>query len=79
MTLYTERSNAQLTVATDCTISFSARSTNKDADLGKPRSTKIHLIAAQKFLSDVNGLSARNVDHGVCVTILRAIDMCKYL
>jgi len=35
MALYTERSNAHLTVATHCTAFFSARSKTKDADLGK--------------------------------------------
>jgi hypothetical protein len=38
---------------------------SKDADLLKCRATEIHLSAAQKFLSEVTGLFARNVDHGV--------------
>jgi len=79
MTLYTERSKAHVTVATDCTVSVKARSKSKDGDLLKRRATELHLIAAQKFLSKVTELSARNVDHGVCVTILHAIDSCKYL
>ena len=73
-----ERSNAHLTVATDFTVSISARSKRKDGDLGKRRGTELHLIAAQKFLSVVTGLSARNVDRGVCVTKLHAIDRCKH-
>jgi len=79
MTLNTERSDAHSTVATHCTLSFSAHSNSKLADLGKRRSTEIYLSAAQKFLSEITGLSARNADHGVCVTKLRAIDRCKYL
>jgi hypothetical protein len=79
MALYTERPNAHWIVATDCIVTFSARSKSKDADLGKRGASEVHLIAAQKFLSEITGLSARNVDHGVCVTKLRAIDMCKYL
>jgi hypothetical protein len=79
MALYTERSNAQLSVATDCTVYFSARIKCKDADLGKRRATEVHKFATEKFLSEITGLSARNVDHGVCVTKLRAIDRCKYL
>ena len=72
-----ERSNAHWTVATDCTVYISARSKSKDGDLGKRRASEVHLIAAQKFLSDVTGLSARNVDHGVCVIKLHVIDRCK--
>jgi hypothetical protein len=34
----------------DCTLSFSARSKNKDADLWKLRATEINLVAAQKFV-----------------------------
>ena len=79
MTLYTERSSAHLTVATHCTVSFSARSKSELADLRKRRGTEVHLSGAQKFLSEITGLSARNADHGVCVTKLRAIDRCKYL
>jgi hypothetical protein len=56
MTLYTERCNAYLTVATDCTLSFTARSNSKAADLGKRGVTEVHFIAAQKFLSEVTGL-----------------------
>ena len=41
--------------------------------------TELHLSATQKFLLEVTGLSARNVDHGVCVTKLRAIDRCRDL
>ena len=33
MALYTERPDARLTIATDCTLSFSTRSNSKDADL----------------------------------------------
>jgi len=40
--------------------------------------TKINLIASQKFLSEVTGLSAGNVDFGVCVTKLHAIDSLKH-
>jgi hypothetical protein len=71
--LYIERSSAHLTVAMDCTVSFSARSNKKDADLWKRRAIEFHLIAAQKFLSELTELSAWNLDHGVCVTKLRAI------
>jgi len=39
----------------------------------------VHLSVAQKFLSEITGLSARNVDYDVCVTKLLAIDMCKQL
>ena len=35
MALYTERPNAHLIVATDCTAFCSARSNSKDADLEK--------------------------------------------
>jgi hypothetical protein len=79
MALYTERSHAQLTIATDCTVSFSAHNNNTFAGLAKRRAAEVHFIAAQKFLSEVTGLSARNVDHGVCVTKLLSIDRCKYL
>jgi hypothetical protein len=68
MTLYTERSSAYLIVATDCIISFSARSNSKLADLEKRGGTEIYLIAAEKFLSMVTGLSTQNADHGVCMT-----------
>ena len=68
MTLYTERSSAHLTVATHYTVSFSACSNSKLADLEKRGGTEIYLIAAETFLSVVTGLSTRNVDHGVCVT-----------
>jgi hypothetical protein len=40
MTLYTERSSVHLIVATDCTVSFSARSNSKLADLKKRRARK---------------------------------------
>ena len=40
--------------------------------------TAVHLIAGQKFLSEVTGLSARNVDNGVFMIKLRAIDRCKH-
>ena len=40
--------------------------------------TEVHLNPAQKFLPEITGLSARNVDHGVCVTKLHALDMCKH-
>jgi len=56
-----------------------ALAVRENADLGKRRATEIHLNAAQKFLSEVNGLCARNVDHGVCVTKLHAIEGCKHL
>jgi hypothetical protein len=79
MALYTELSDVHLTVATHCTVFFSARSDIKLEDLGKLTGTELHLSAIQKFLSQVSGLSARNVDLGVCVTKLRAIDRCKYL
>ena len=79
MTLYTERSDAHLTVAKDCTVSFSARSNSKYTVLWKFSCTEVHLSAAQKFLSEVTEQSARNVDYGVCGTKLRAIDRCKYL
>jgi hypothetical protein len=75
---YLERSNARVTVATDCTVSLSARSKKYDGGLGKRRAIEVHLIAAEKFLSEVTGLSARNVDHGVCVTKLHSIDRCKH-
>jgi len=29
--------------------------------------TELHLIGAEKFVSEIIGLSARNVDHGLCV------------
>jgi hypothetical protein len=79
MTLYTEFSDARLTVATHCTIFFTAHSNIKLADLWKRRGTEVHVSAAKKFLSQVTGLSARNFDLGVCVTKLRAIEKCKYL
>jgi len=79
MTLYTERSDAYLTVATHCTLSLSARSNSKYTILRKLRGPEVHLSAAQKFLSEITGLCARNIDHGVCVIKLRAIDSCKYL
>jgi hypothetical protein len=68
MNLYAERSSAHLTVATHCTVSFSACSNNKLADLEKRGGTEIYLIAAETFLSVLAGLTTRNVDHGVCVT-----------
>jgi hypothetical protein len=73
-----ERSSAHLNVATDCTVSISAGNKTKFGEIRKRRVTEIHLIAAQKFLSEVTGLSARNVDHGVFVTKLHAIDSCKH-
>ena len=79
MLLYTGRSKVHLTVATDCTVFIIARSYSKDADLGKRRAAELHLRACQKFLSKVTELSARNLDHGVCVTQLHRIDRCKYL
>jgi len=79
MTLYTERSTAHLIVATGCTASISTCSKRKDGDLGKRGATELHLIAAQKFLSEVTGLSARNVDHGVCVTKLHVTECFKHL
>ena len=59
-------------------FSVNARRNSKDADLRKRRATEIHLIAAQKFLSEVAGLSGLNLDNGVCVTKLHAIDKCKH-
>jgi len=44
MTLYTERFKAHLIIATDCTVSFNARSNNKDAGLGKYGDTAIHFV-----------------------------------
>ena len=79
MPLYKEWSKAHLTVATDCNLPINARNNSKNADLGKRRATELHLNAAQKFLSKVTGLSAWNVDHGVCVTKLHAMEWCKYL
>jgi hypothetical protein len=76
--LYIEQSNAHLIVATDCAASFSARINIKDADLWKRRAAEVPLSAAQKFLSEVTGLSARNLDRDVCVTKLHAIDMCEH-
>jgi len=66
MPLYTERSKAHLSVATNCTACFSARSNSKDAGLGKCGATELHLNAAQKFLPEITGLCAWNVGHGVC-------------
>jgi len=60
--LYTGRSKVRLIVATDCTVL---------------RATELHSSAAQKFLSEVTVLSARNVDRGACVTKLHAFDRCK--
>jgi hypothetical protein len=65
MAKYTERSYAHLIAATDCTVSFGARSKSKGAELGKCGASEIHLSAAQKFLSEDTGLCARNVDHGI--------------
>jgi hypothetical protein len=79
MAPYTERSNSHLTVATHCTLSFTASNNSRLAHLVKRSATEVHLIAAQKFLSEVTGLSARKVDRGVCVTKLFSIDRCKYL
>jgi len=79
MALYTEQSNAHLILTSECTVSFSAISKNKYTDLGKCGTTEIHLSTAQKFLSEVTVLSARNVGHNVCVTKLHAIDWCKHL
>jgi hypothetical protein len=42
MALCTERSNVRLIVATDCIISISAHSKNKDAEMGKIRGTEVH-------------------------------------
>jgi hypothetical protein len=77
MTLYTERWKAHLIVATDCSVSIIACSMSKDANFGKCWATELHSIAAQKFLSEFTGLSARNVDHGVCVIKLHAFGRCK--
>ena len=66
MPLCTERSNAHLIVHTDCIVSCSAHNECKAADLGNRGYTEVHLCAAQKFLSEVTGLSARNVVHGFC-------------
>jgi len=51
----------------DCTLFFCARSKGKLADLGKFGDADVNLSAAQKFLSEVTGLSARNLFHGDCV------------
>ena len=64
MPLCTERSNAHLVVATVCIVSFSALFKCETTDLGKLGATEVHLCAAQQFLSQVTGLSARNVFHG---------------
>jgi len=56
MTLYTERPSVHLTVATDCIISFNARSNNKDEDSGKRRATELHVSATQKFLLEFTRL-----------------------
>jgi hypothetical protein len=45
MALYTERSNAQLTVATDCTDSLSDRNNNKDAS----GATEAHSVLLKNF------------------------------
>jgi len=79
MPLYIELSNAYLTVATDCTVSISTCSNSKETDLRKREATDLHVSAAQKFLFEVTGLSARNVDRVVCVTKYHAIDRCRYL
>jgi hypothetical protein len=79
MTLYTERSNASVIDVTHFTVFFTASSNGKDTSLWKRKGTEIHLSAPQKFLSEVTGLSARNVDRGVCMTKLLAFDRCKYL
>jgi hypothetical protein len=79
MPLYIERSNALLAVATDCTVYINARNNSKFTDLGKRRATELLLNAAQKFLFEVTRLSAGNVDHGVCVKKLHAMEWCKYL
>jgi hypothetical protein len=55
-----------LIVASDCTISISARSKSKDKELGKIRGTEVHSNAAEKFLFEITRLSERNVDHVVC-------------
>jgi hypothetical protein len=53
MALYTERSNAHLTVATDCTASFSARNNNKDAG----GATEAHSVLLKNFCrSSLNSL-----------------------
>jgi len=62
MTFYTELSDARLTVATDCIISFSARSKSKFTDVGNLRGTEIHSIAAQQFPCGGHWTVARNVD-----------------
>jgi hypothetical protein len=69
-----EQSNAHLTVATDCAVYISARSKRKVGDLGKLKATELHLIVTQKLLREFTGLSTRNVDRGVCVTELHAIN-----
>jgi len=74
MTLYTELSDARLTVATICIISFSARSKSKVTDVGNLKGTELHSSAAQKFPCGGHWTVARNVDHVVCVTKLCAID-----
>jgi len=51
----------------DCTLFFCARSKGKFSDLGKCGDADVNLSAAKKFLSEVTGLSARNLFHGGCV------------
>jgi len=49
MVLYTELSDAHLTVTTDCIISFSGRSKSKDSAVRNLWDTELHSSAAQKF------------------------------
>jgi len=66
-----------LTLTTDCTVFFTARSKSKDADWGKCGATNVHLTAAQKFLS-LDCLYEMWIMASV-VTKLHAIEMYKYL
>jgi hypothetical protein len=68
ISLLSERSNENLILPSDSTITISARSKNKDADLGKIRGTEIHSNAPEKFLYEFTRLSERNMDHAVCST-----------
>ena len=74
--MYTVRSNAHLIVTTDCTLSITACSKSKDADLEKYGATNIHLIAAHKILSldylhEIWTMASME-------TTLRAIDKCEH-
>ena len=61
-----ERCNANLTVATDYTVSISVRNKRKDGDLGKRSATEINLIAVQKFLTDVTTICTKYLPRCLC-------------